>query len=67
MRLFLSFIASSLNSCSYLASSTSIFVLRRLLLAFNNWVQEKVKERNETLAKKQDLMIEMDPEIAQAF
>jgi hypothetical protein len=35
--------------------------------AFFNWVQEKVKERNEALAKKQDLMIEMDPEIAQAF
>ena len=31
------------------------------------WVSQQVKSRNEKLAEKQDLMIELDPEIAAAF
>ena len=31
------------------------------------WVSQQVKSRNEKLAEKQDLMIELDPEIAPAF
>ena len=36
-------------------------------LLFHKWVQEKIAERNETLEKKADLMISMDPQIAAAF
>ena len=31
------------------------------------WVSDQIKTRNEKLAAKQDLMIELDPEIASAF
>ena len=31
------------------------------------WVSQQVKSRNEKLAEKQELMIELDPEIAAAF
>ena len=31
------------------------------------WVSKQVKSRNEKLAEKQELMIELDPEIAAAF
>ena len=31
------------------------------------WVSEQVKSRNEKLAEKQELMIELDPDIAAAF
>jgi hypothetical protein len=34
---------------------------------FYDFVQTKIAERNATLAKDQDLMIQMDPEVAQAF
>ena len=34
---------------------------------FANWVQSNIAERNNELAAKQDLMIEMDPQIAKAF
>ena len=34
---------------------------------FADFIKEKIAERNDSLAKKQDLMIEMDPEIARAF
>ena len=34
---------------------------------FSDWVKEEVATRNEELAKKQKLLIEMDPEIAKAF
>ena len=34
---------------------------------FYDFVQEKISERNENLAKDQDLMIKMDPEVAKAF
>ena len=34
---------------------------------FAEWIQEKIKERNASLAKTQDLMVEMDPEIYKAF
>ena len=34
---------------------------------FYDFVQEKISERNENLAKDQDLMIAMDPEVAKAF
>lgn len=34
---------------------------------FRRWVLEHVKHRNDHLAEKHDLMIELDPEIAAAF
>jgi hypothetical protein len=34
---------------------------------FADWIKEKVKERNELKAQKEDLMIEMDPELYRAF
>ena len=34
---------------------------------FRNWVTNKIRERNDRLAEKHDLMIDMDPEIARAF
>ena len=34
---------------------------------FKAWVQDEIVSRNEELAKKQKLLIEMDPEIAKAF
>ena len=34
---------------------------------FAVWVRDKVKERNEAVALKKDLNINVDPEIAQAF
>ena len=34
---------------------------------FNKWVQEKIRERNDRVASKNDLMIELDPAIARAF
>ena len=34
---------------------------------FNQWVQEKIRERNDRVASKHDLMIELDPAIARAF
>ena len=34
---------------------------------FSDWVQEEIALRNEEIAKKQKLLIEMDPEIAKAF
>ena len=34
---------------------------------FNEWVQEKIRERNDRVASKNDLMIELDPAIARAF
>ena len=35
--------------------------------AFDQWVYEKVKLRNEKVAIEKDLMINVDPEIARAF
>ena len=34
---------------------------------FAAWVQDEIANRNEDLAKKQNLLIEMDPKIADAF
>lgn len=34
---------------------------------FYDFVQGKIKERNDGLAKDHDLMIEMDPQVAAAF
>ena len=34
---------------------------------FADWVRQKVKDRNEALALKKDLNINVDPAIAQAF
>jgi hypothetical protein len=34
---------------------------------FSNWVASNIDARNNELAAKQDLMIEMDPQIAKAF
>ena len=34
---------------------------------FKAWVEDEIASRNEELAKKQKLLIEMDPEIAKAF
>ena len=34
---------------------------------FNAWVKEEISNRNDELAKKQKLLIEMDGEIANAF
>ena len=34
---------------------------------FRTWVSQQVKDRNEQVAEKRDLMIELDPEIAAAF
>jgi len=34
---------------------------------FKGWVQNEIENRNEELATKQKLYIEMDPEIAKAF
>ena len=34
---------------------------------FRRWVLEHIKHRNDHLAEKHDLMIELDPEIAAAF
>ena len=34
---------------------------------FREWVSERVKHRNDHIAEQQDLMIELDPEIAAAF
>ena len=34
---------------------------------FSAWVKEEIANRNEELAKKQNLLIDMDPEIAKAF
>ena len=35
--------------------------------SFREWVSQQVKDRNDSLAEKRDLMIAMDPEIAAAF
>ena len=35
--------------------------------SFSAWVSTKIAERNEELARKQNLLIDMDPEIASAF
>ena len=35
--------------------------------SFSAWVKDEIAARNEDLAKKQNLLIEMDPEIAKAF
>ena len=34
---------------------------------FSTWVKAEIANRNEELAKKQNLLIDMDPEIAKAF
>ena len=34
---------------------------------FREWVSELIRGRNEHLAEKNDLMIELDPHIAEAF
>ena len=34
---------------------------------FREWVSQQVKDRNEKLAEKRDLMIDLDPDIAAAF
>ena len=34
---------------------------------FRDWVAGKIRERNDKLAEKHDLMIDMDPAIARAF
>ena len=34
---------------------------------FNAWVKDEIATRNEELAKKQKLLIEMDADIAKAF
>ena len=38
-----------------------------LCAPFKAWVQNEIETRNNELAKKQNLLIEMDPEIAKAF
>ena len=35
--------------------------------SFREWVSQQVKDRNERLAEKRDLMIDLDPDIAAAF
>lgn len=35
--------------------------------AFSDWVKDEIASRNEDLARKQNLLIDMDPEIAKAF
>ena len=35
--------------------------------SFRQWVSQQVKDRNERLAEKRDLMIDLDPDIAAAF
>ena len=35
--------------------------------AFSAWVKDEIASRNEDLARKQNLLIDMDPEIAKAF
>ena len=35
--------------------------------SFATWIKESIEQRNEELAKKQKLLIEMDPDIAAAF
>ena len=35
--------------------------------SFREWVSQQVKDRNDRLAEKRDLMIDLDPEIAAAF
>jgi len=34
---------------------------------FKNWVGERVKIRNDTIAENRNLIIELDPEVAEAF
>ena len=34
---------------------------------FRVWVSQQVKDRNDRVAEKRDLMIELDPDIAAAF
>ena len=34
---------------------------------FRQWVSQQVKDRNDRLAEKRDLMIDLDPDIAAAF
>ena len=34
---------------------------------FREWVSQQVKDRNDQLAEKRDLMIDLDPDIAAAF
>ena len=34
---------------------------------FKNWVIERVKVRNDTIAENRNLIIELDPEVAEAF
>ena len=34
---------------------------------FREWVSQQVKDRNDRLAEKRDLMIDLDPDIAAAF
>ena len=34
---------------------------------FNDWVKEQIKRRNKRVAIERDVMINLDPEIAEAF
>ena len=34
---------------------------------FKNWVHEIIKERNDKVAERQNLIIELDPDVAAAF
>ena len=34
---------------------------------FKNWVHEIIKERNDKVAERQKLIIELDPDVAAAF
>ena len=34
---------------------------------FNDWVRSQIQERNERIAEEGNLLIEMDPEVAEAF
>ena len=34
---------------------------------FTDWVKEKIEERNEEIKDKNDMNIELDPDVAEAF
>ena len=65
------------NIMHYLPDKQEIHLLPRQYLAnviftivgqdFDDWVKERIKERNEKMATKNNMLIEMDAEIAAAF
>ena len=62
---------------NYLPDKKELFKVSRELICnacatvlkdiFTNWVKEQIEERNEEMKEKEDMNIELDPDIAAAF